>query len=732
MQVFSSLFLILSLILAVVIGPQTRSWSWGPSLLALAIAVTAGVPEIWRKSRQSANFPLHALGLLLVAWFGWRAWASPVAELGQADLMLLAGGVGAFLSIRCIEGRPAAERIFTWGVAILLGANVAVIAMQHANPSFTPVFGSRNETFPSGFYAHYNEAANYLVGSSLLLAAVALFGPGHGVSRLIWGVIALAGLAAVYFTRSRGGILAAASGMGVFSAGALILGKRSGAKWFSPALIAIPLVGIALGMFLLSGWQESQELRKSGVGISEVMDSNYRLFFLGIALSCIALHPLAGGGGRSFSWECFQFYDVDLQGIAITRKPEQVHNELLQAATDYGLIGAGLLTGFLAALVIVTVVRVIFSEPSGRSSSGDAWRLGGLSALAGMFVQSNFSFVFHLWPGVMLLGICLGQLFRCPPGPRKIAPETGSRIAISFAALGCLLVIVPLGWKGGQVTRLLWATQLGKGPVPGLEAQTEALTTAIAKWPLHSLFEARAMLFHKQSIHESGALAAVAADQAILDYQQAGRLHPFSPETQVNLGNLLSQRQRDEEAEKAFDRAIQLEGGMEPAFQARYSLAKHLLLKGRRQFNPESPEAALTTLETAAEQMERAVKEMRWAAPDLAEGRVSLHENLGAAREANGDYLGALKAYDFAASLINGARVNYRAGLLRSKQGSAAWHDRKPGEALGYFIEAKRRIELAGNLLPAGVEPSQRTQYLAYLARTIAYLQGAKVEPVPP
>ena len=114
----------------------------------------------------------------------------------------------------------------------------------------------------------------------------------------------------------------------------------------------------------------------------------------------------------------------------------------------------------------------------------------------------------------------------------------------------------------------------------------------------------------------------------------------------------------------------------------------------------------------------------------MREPRVAIHESLGTAREATGDREGALESYNFAASSIGGTRAHYRAGVLIGKMAVEAWSKRRPAEALTRFIEARRRIGQAGNLLPEGVTPSQRVEYLAYLDRTIAFLKGAKVEPV--
>ena len=697
-------------------------------MLALGFSVTAALPVFWRKGRFTADFGLLALGAITAAWFAWRAWISPVAELGEADLLLLAGAVGSFISIRAIEGNALAERILLWGVALLLLANVIVIGMQVADPASTPVFRSRAAEFPSGFYAQYNEAANYLIASSLLVAGAALFGRQGLATRILWGLIAIAGLAAVYFTRSRGGILGAAVGGGVFAAAALAIAQRRKARWFAPALIAIPIIGLAIGGFLLTGWEDSQELRFAGSGIDGMWDNNCRLYFLGVALSCIGLHPLAGGGSRSFSWEGFRFADKTLQGDMATHIPEQVHNEWLQSATDYGIIGTGLLTLLLGTLTIVAVIRILFAEPSRESGAGDAWRLGGLAALAGMFVQSCFSFVFHLLPGILLLGICLGQLSRASATPSGTFKRLGSKSLLSLSALASALLLLPMGWKGTQITQILWPSYLGKVAATSNEARVEALTQAIRLWPQPTFYQERAFVFQEAAAAGAGPQTQAAAEQAIRDFETTERLHPHDPSPVVNRANLLSQLDRNPEAEDAYNRAIQLQGGMEPGFRGHFSLANHLLRKSIRQFDPQDPSPALASVEIAAQQIEEATAQMHWVTPDMNGPRVSIQESLGAAREANGDYQGAMAAYDFAVTLTLGSRAHYRAGVLHGKMATTAWNARRPAEALAHFIEAKNRIGRTPEL-PHGVSPNQRADYLAYLDRTIAYLKGAKIEP---
>jgi hypothetical protein len=134
-------------------------------------------------------------------------------------------------------------------------------------------------------------------------------------------------------------------------------------------------------------------------------------------------------------------------------------------------------------------------------------------------------------------------------------------------------------------------------------------------------------------------------------------------------------------------------------------------------------------LEIAAGEMEKAVSMMHWTIQDMIEPRIVIQESLGALREATGDQEGALEAYDFAAKLHQGKRIHYRAALLIGKKAVEAWSQRQPSKALKLFIEARRRVGMAGGELPANVTQSQQVEYIAYLDRTIAFLKGAKVQP---
>ncbi len=726
MPALSSLFLVIALVLSVVIGPQTRPWVWGPALVALGLAALTAVPVIWKRGKSVPDFGVILLGAVTAGWFGWRAWVSPVAELGQADVLLVATAVGGFVSVRAIADYPLAERILLWGVGLLLVANLVVIGQQIVDPTVVPLIRSRGTiVWPSGYFAAYNEAANYLIASAMCVGGAAVFGRHARATRVLWGIVALAGLAAVWFTRSRGGIFGAAVGCGVFAALALIMAKRRGSRAFAPALLAIPLIGLALGAWLIIGWQHAQDAHRAGSSIAQLFDNDCRLYFLGLALACIGMHPLTGGGSQSFSWECYQFWDAKAQGIGVAR-PDMVHNEWVQAATDYGLMGAGLIIGLLGTVAVVLMLRVLFEESPTPRDARDGWRLGAAAGLAGMLVQACFSFVFHMMAGVLLLGICLGQMSRS--GARtSYRAALATRVLLTLAALAGAAVMMPAGWVGSHVTGALWPIYFGHDARPTTEARIDAFSEAIDHWPQSAFYQERATLIQQSINSHENPGGREAAERAILDYQQATKFNRFDPAIAVNHANLLSFLHRDTEAEEAFATAIDLQGGMEPGFHGQFHLALHWLHKGQRLCHRPDPQPALAAFQAAASAIELSAKHGDWW--NMYAERVTIHEHLGMAFEATDHPDDALRAYNLASTLPTGTRAHYRAGALLGKLAVQEWWQRRPSDALEHFIQARQRLGQAGSELPHGVTLGQRAAYLAYLDRAIDFLTGAKVQP---
>jgi tetratricopeptide (TPR) repeat protein len=726
MPVVSALFLTVSLALGVIYGPQLRVWSWGPAMIALGIALFAALPALFRKKTSLVDLTVVATGVVVAGWFGVRAAVSPVAEFAQADLLLLATAVAGFLCIRAIEGNPRAERVMIWGIALILSASVVVVGLQLLDSEFSPIFRSRIVKMPTGFFAHYNEGANLVIGTTLLLAGAALFGRHSWLTRAFFGLLVIAGITAVYYSRSRGGLFGISVGSAVFIVTAIWIAKRQKLSWFAPAVIALPLLVVGAAGFLIVSWGHAQEARGAVEGV-EMMDNDIRLYLAGIAVSCIGLHPWAGGGSRSYGWECYRFWESTVQGQGHAR-PEFVHNELLQAITDYGIIGGLVLVSWVALIVVVALIRAM-GPVSTDVSNGKAWQIGGVAGFIGIFTQSNFSFVFHLMPLVLLMGICLGLAARTSGRIRVgIAGDWVSKALLCGAALLCAITLLPFGVQGTRVSLIMWPSLFSKQPVNSMDARLQALNAAIEIWPLAAFHMDRAILL-KESAKAAGSLWALTPEikQSVKDFATARAMDPYDPSITINQANLLSALNQDSKAEAVFAKTVIFQGGMENAFRGYYFFAQHLYKKGLRQYRAGELVEALGTMESAAEQMEKSVAIIPWhGVPE----RVEIHSTLGVVREVSNDFKGAMEAYDFACSLPSGHTEHYRVGLLLRRMGVEAWENRKPSDALAYFIEAKKRATFSGNL-PAAFSAAHRMELLEYLDSKIAFLEQTKVTPTP-
>ncbi|MCF7674030.1 MAG: O-antigen ligase family protein [Akkermansiaceae bacterium] len=737
MNMVASGLLMIAVWLAVLLGPQLSPWAWGASLLALGGAVLAVLPGLWRGGSRRVDGWLFGVGVVTVMWFAMRAWMSPVAEDGMMDLLLLAAGVAGFLVMRGTQDSGGSERVLVWGLGLLLLASVVVVVRQVWDPAFTPGF-IRRFSYPSGFFGHYNYGANFLIGASCLVGGAAMFWGGiHRAERIILGLVALAGISVVYFTGSRGGQIGAAMALAMFVVLAMVGGGRQGAKWFAPGVIALPLVGIGLVAFLIHGWARSQEDRGQDSGVETVVDNAVRLHLLSIATSCVAEHPWEGGGSRSFSWECNRFWDTDAHGAGQNR-PEQVHNEILQTATDYGLVGAGLLVLFVGSIMVGGVLRMLFGERGTGERQADSWRIGGMAGLVGLLVQSNFSFVFHLLPGALLLGIILGRATYAggtvPDKPAGLMLSS-RRLIGALCALACAALILPMGWLGTRVIGVRWADRFGKPPQRGDEVMLGALTQAIAIWPLEEFYLDRAVIYQKQA----AAAAAGNGDGdgltalALADYGAASALNPFDPMPVINQAVLLGEAGRETAAMQASELAIRLQGGMEGAYKGVFQRVSYLRAKGEKLLQESRGEEALEVFLKAREELLKSY-EFPSGTPlgkEARELRVAIAARLGGLLSTAGRDAEAEAEFEDAAKVWGGTGIRFYHAWHCDMVGTRVWGERRAPEALRLFLKGQWLIDRTGAVLPSGVTREDQLELRKRLVHKIQILKAGKVEPSP-
>lgn len=710
---------------SVILAPQPRVWFWGPTMILLGIASVLSVLSLRKTEPSYFTFSEIVLGSLLCLWIGGRAIASPVGEFGQAELLLLCLAISTYLSLKVILPSPRAVGLMLSGVSAIFTASLVLVAIQIQNPGYSPIFHLLADAPPTGFYGHYSYGASFFIALSTLFAAISLLSNYAIWLRITSGALALGGFLAVVSSSSRAGLVAACLSFAVLGFLAILLHREK--KWFGLAIVVYPLLlvsGGAVSLFILSGVQEGRTGDGSLIGL---MDNPIRLHLMSLAVSCITLHPFIGGGSRSFSWESFQFWDPQAMGIA-PRIPEHVHNEFIQTITDYGLIGAILLLVFL--LFTLTRALVEFWTKEETLPVYKVLSVGGLSGLIGLLTHSNFEGIFRIPPGAILLAFCLASASALTnkPLPPKTWKTVAGKAFCGIAGICAAAFLLFFGIKGSAASIPLWSVYHSKLPISSDE-KIDRIGSAIKLWPTHELFLRRGKIHLNHGLEKPQGQGSYEFKTALSDFQEADRLHPFSPYTSLNLGFANQQLGNMDRARSHYEKAVEQQGGMEGAYRAKYHLAQFLSETGASYYAKKDYQTAVDHLMTAVDLLHGTIEEERilWF-PPAAALFVPTHQYLGSSLENLGNYQQAFELYERAATTPHGNQFFYYSAVLLHNRGVVIWKNRKPQMAYRFFIEANERLDKLGSL-PPGVTEEARNDLRAKLTNVIQLLSSARIKP---
>jgi O-antigen ligase len=693
----STILFLLSILLACLFGSSNQAWGWGPALLALAAALVVSAFE--RAERDSAVRPSRSILILVLTssvYLAVRAVLSPVWDFALADLLIVAAVVGSFLLGTHIVKSGRRLKLFLGGLGGIVLLNFAVALLQVGDPEFSVLGLPRITKFPTGLFTQYSYFANFMIGSGCLLLAVALLRWDHPLKRTLWGLAAAAAFASVCLSRSRGSLVGLAFGGLILLVLLLPTMKKRSRRAFAAMVVILPLLVIAGGLATGKMLMATQQVRGQTATLEGLSDNVLRLHFLGVALEGASVHPWFGGGSQSFRWECRGTWDVKAWGM-MTKDPDFVHNEFMQALTDYGIVGLALVLIVLVTLLIVGFAAVFVSPEKGREAlDRQAVIVGALAGLTGMFCQANFSFVFHTLPPVLVAGLLAGLVAgNCGRAESKRGGVgAGTFARLLSIALGMGLVYPALG--GARTLEILLRR--------GNDGESR-LRRAAELWPSGEFDLALGHFLYARSQEvDSRSERVRIGKEAAAAYSAALERNPFEPEAAVNLARTLTMLGQEEESEEVFLRAIALQGALEAGYKAHHYYAEHLYQRGLAEFR---------------QSKFREAKELTKAA------RRHLTESGKLARP-----------YQFPKNSVRALRLNtywlddYLAGYLAYQDGHDLWMQRKPEEALVLFAEAEKvlaKIRTPQNRRPA--PDSEEAKLLAEVRRMIKFLEGAGIQP---
>jgi len=581
-SLFVALLLGLSVALAATVGTSSLPWHWGPALLALAAALgVRGLFPPLGESPYRALSPVAWLPVVLaLGWIAIRASTSPVPTLATHDIALLLACAAGFWLGQDIAPRAAAVRVFAAVLALLVVAQFYVAWIQRSTPDFSPIYHQKVIAGSTGFFGHYIFLSNFTGAAALLLAGLALFGRGPTWWRTFLALAAILGVGCVFLSKARGGALALAGGSYVLMLLSLLILKQRGHRAFPALAVAAGvalLAGIAMLPVFLSRLQAARGLEASASGM---LSEKSRLQYFELAIGCIDRHPWLGGGSRSFSWEYYDFWTTDGFGW-MPNEVVFVHNELLQAATDYGILGAALVLLAVMTLGIHAITARISLPGTSKATPLAGIFVGSLAAASAMLLETFFSFSFHLLPSALLLGCCLGLA----AGSARHRHQTiasgwtaGARHGGRLLALAGVALLGFTGFRATSALREVWAME-----TRGAEAVVDVpdrLLRAAEAWPSHQFTLHRASWLQKEATSGDGEADPEVLADAIAAYRMAHALHPYSPVIAINLANALSMAGGWEEADEWFQLTRKLQGGVLAAYGTHYFYAQHLARRG--------------------------------------------------------------------------------------------------------------------------------------------------------
>ncbi len=381
---------------------EARSWRQAPFLLAFLVFLASLLPA----TLVAADLDRHLAAL---------------ARAAAAGAPLIVLGLGA----RDLERARVLVRAFA--AAVFAGALCAAIALCEAGTHFAFLQALRTRLHLFGI--HPNFAAPYFTVAPPLLLALLLASRRWSGRALYAGCLAAA-LGALWLTRSRAALAAAAAGLLVF-AGVLAL------VWLyrrRPRRSTAVLLGAAVLLLLGGGFVLGRDKAAAALADSSM---EFRVYIWSTALDAIAERPLLGHGLLNGEPLAAQAQPSDLDGRTKNVHP---HNIVLALALGAGL-GAAVTFLWLLALLAARLLCAAARLEEGRDR---ALAAGVLASAASLLVANLLDqglaqgtpLPLHLG---LLLG--LGALLWRAAAPRPEAPARASQKAV-LSALTLVAVLL--------------------------------------------------------------------------------------------------------------------------------------------------------------------------------------------------------------------------------------------------------------------------------------------------
>jgi len=588
-------------VLALVFATWDRLEMMVPVQLSMTLVLLLLLVNVWKDKLISFNW---FDGLLCVGatYYLIRAMMSPVVYYGNVDSGLVITALATWLVVRNVFS-SFAKNYWIWLSVLVVTAHLVACYYQYSVDSswgLLRVRSSQAKISVSGLYGHYNYLANYLAMVACGILGLISHGKLSKGMRSGAVLIMIATVGCLIWTKSRGGFVALGSGSVVYLLAVGLLASVKNNKGRLKVIVGIT-VSLCLLTVILSIAAANIAVRRGFIENDGFLHDNGRLNNVIMAVDQIVDGSPIGSGARSYEWMSTHYWLESIWGRAPL--PNYVHNEFLQAGTDYGPVGAIILLISLAVATLWSLRSLLTAQ-----AEDVAFNLSGVAACAAFLTQCFVSFPAHVLANLLTFVVFLHMALY-----RKSVPKDSSKsglLRLSFFTILLLTVSVTLTYSGIMGVPAF----LDRFDTVAYKRADEIDKRSLLQDRLNSvdlLVEWRAdfiNLKRKGQIHWSLAMLAESEDKQIEElshaadaYQKASEKYPWEPSLQMNTGLALDRLYKFDEAEEYFLMALKYGERADFWINGRWNLANHYYVHGRYLWMKRQPEKALEKFYQARE-----------------------------------------------------------------------------------------------------------------------------------
>ncbi len=543
-------------------GDGTRLIYTLPANLILGFS---GVLALFSLRKAPARMDSACLltAILFAIYVFVRAALSPSAWLAGFDFYAALAALLMYFITALFAGDAGTRFKVVCGIMALASAQVGLAIYQFAkDANFNPLLseGRPEAGFrASGLFISPNHLAGFLEVALILATSLCFWGSFRARGKMIFAYLALMCLTGLVLTGSRGGYLSAGAGLAFFACASVWALRSRLARGMMPRIAAIVAVIAIIGGTLAFVAERSYAIRTRANTVFIASDIRFHLWQA--AWKQFQLAPIFGTGSRTYVYYGRTFRSPELQ-----TDPVFAHNDWLQALAEYGIVGALLITGLIAAHLRQGWRR--WSEMAGGLSAALpepvekhalALQIGTIGAVAAVLVHALIDFNLHIPANLFLTAFLFGMLAPRVTGTLREKTRWPARALHALpAALGLWMLLVGTPRVPGELFAEIARGKLATGKIRGgLEAAGKAISRGVRSPELYfQLGEVQRILGHSLPSDEARRFA---IEDALDAYAEA--LAIFPQDVGIVLRNVwaLSRLGRFDEAEALLAQAKRLD-----------------------------------------------------------------------------------------------------------------------------------------------------------------------------